>query len=91
MFRVVRYFSSLALLFGSALLAQVPQIKHAAAGDVATGEVLGSQQGDQLQLALNPCGPNQIIVVFQKPYNIEPAGTVTCNGQQKTLVQVVKQ
>jgi hypothetical protein len=86
----VRYLGWLALLAGPVLLAQPAQIKRAAAGEVATGEVINNQ-GDQLQLAVNPCGPNHIVVVFQRPYTVEPAGSVSCNGQQKSLVQVVKQ
>lgn len=89
MARKTAYVASL-LALSPVLLAQgVLQVKRASPGDVATGEVQREDNG-QLQLALNPCGPTQIVVIFQRPYSTEPAGTVSCDGVQKALVQVVK-
>jgi hypothetical protein len=64
--------------------------RHAEHGDAATGETL-IQEEDQLQLNTSPCSEGRTVVIFRKPYTVEPAGTINCPGPvEKNLVQAIQ-
>jgi hypothetical protein len=62
---------------------------YAAPGQGATGQVV-SEANNELQLNTTPCAATQSIITFRKPYTQEPAGSVSCNGSERTLVQAVQ-
>jgi hypothetical protein len=59
-------------------------------GETAIGEVM-MEEGGQLQLNTKPCDEQRVVIIFQKPFVTESAGTINCEGRAaKKLVRVLK-
>jgi hypothetical protein len=65
-------------------------VRFAARGDTATGQLDGDGQGGQLRLNVKPCGSEKKIIVFHAPYASENAGQMSCPGRIIKLIQVTQ-